>query len=852
MKIYEFRVTPSLPPEIEGLNTLAYNLLWNWDDRIAGVFRSLDPDLWEETGHNPILLLGSLKPERIEAVINDDSYITRYKSAIERYERYFEDPTWYNDKIGDNENDLIAYFSPEFGLASCLPVYAGGLGVLAGDHTKSASDLGIPLIGIGLLYQQGYFRQYLNIDGWQQESYPLNDFFNLPLKPVEDDSGEPIIITVPYPEGEVAAQIWRVNVGRVEIYLLDTNITANTKKESRDITDQLYGGDEEHRIRQELMLGVGGVRALKALDIEPTAFHMNEGHAAFLALQRSLDLTAEASLTFDEARTLIGGSTIFTTHTPVPAGIDTFSPGLIDKYFGWIYKALNISRRDFLSLGRRDTDDDNEKFNMAYLATRFAYYCNGVSKLHGEVTRELWQNRWPALPTGEVPIKSVTNGIHTTTWVCEGIGSLFDSYLGYEWREKTRDKNVWERVEGIPSEELWSIHNEERENLISYIRLKLANDLKKRGAFPAEVTAASEILDPSILTVGFARRFATYKRATLIFNDPKRLIRLLTHPGKPVQFIFAGKAHPSDNAGKDFIREIIHTIRNPKIRPRVVFLEDYDISVARKLVSGVDVWLNNPRRPREASGTSGMKASVNGALNLSVLDGWWDEGFSADVGWAIGRGEEYEDREYQDSVESQAIYDLLEGEIASLFYDRDEHGIPFGWINMMKRAITKLTPAFSTDRMVAEYGERFYLPASYNSAKLADDDFAQARRLADWERKIRAAWPKVNIREVSPAGNGELKIGEDIEVKAVVDLGGLKPEDILVQSYFGAMDGDRQIDNGYTVDMAPSKHSGESVHTYKCKIPCDHSGRNGYTVRILPYHPDAVSVYDLGLIRWFG
>ncbi|MCP4228605.1 MAG: glycosyltransferase family 1 protein [bacterium] len=836
MTIYDFQVSPSLPPELEGLNRLAYNLLWCWNDGIIDMFRSLDADLWDEVRHNPVLFLGSVDRNKLQEAVNDDKFIARYKQTLDRYERYFNRRAWYDEIYKDGDNNLVAYFSPEFGLVSCLPIYAGGLGILAGDHIKSASDLGIPLVGVGLLYQQGFFRQYLNADGWQQESYPTNDFYNMPVIPIEDDSGEPVVVSVPYPEGEVAAQIWRVNVGRITIYLLDTNIPENQLPESRSITDRLYGGGTEKRLRQEILLGIGGVRALKTLGVKPTAYHMNEGHAAFLALERCRKIMNDDGLSFDEARILVGNSSLFTTHTPVPAGIDTFAPDLVVEYFSWLFEEINISQRDFLALGRRNPDDDGEKFNMAYLATRFAYYCNGVSELHGEVTRKLWRDRWPGLPTDEVPITSVTNGIHTATWVSDEMTGLYDNYLGDNWREKPNDNRTWEPIAGIPPGELWAIHEESRRALVSYVRSK--------------PKAISDALDPDVLTIGFARRFATYKRATLLFADTERLKRLVSNEDRPVQFVFAGKAHPDDDAGKEFIRKIIHTIRDPQIKPHVVFLEDYDISVARKLVSGVDVWLNTPRRPREACGTSGMKAAVNGVLNLSVLDGWWDEGYSPDVGWTIGEGEIYDDYTHQDSVESQTVYDLIEGEIASLFYKRNADGIPVGWTEMMKRSIAELASRFSCARMVAEYTARFYIPASANGNSLSADDFAVTRRLAAWEKRIRSEWPGIAIKEVKPTHNGELELGENIEVRAEVELGGLSPEDVLVQVYYGAMDGSGNIIDGSTADMTVAGDNAKNIFTYTAEIVCSLSGRNGYTARILPYNP-AVSVYDLGLIKWF-
>ncbi len=640
---HTFRVIPSLPASLERLRDLAYNLSWAWNHDAIDLFRRLDRDLWETTLHNPVLMLGTIRQERLEEVMADDGFMAHLERVGRDLDRYMQARnTWYSKNCPNGDGARIAYFSAEFGLTECLRIYSGGLGILAGDHLKSASDLGLPLVGVGLLYQQGYFRQYLNPDGWQQEQYPDNDFYNLPLTLERQLSGAPLTVEVEYPGRTVKAQVWRVQVGRVPLYLLDTNVEGN-RPDDRDITDQLYGGDSDMRIRQEILLGIGGIRALEILGLRPTVCHMNEGHSAFLALERIRLLMQDCQLTFAEAREAAMAGNVFTTHTPVPAGIDRFHPDLIDQYFSGYYPRLGLSRHEFLGLGRMNPNDPNGYFCMAVLAMRLAYRINGVSQLHGRVSRQMWQEVWPQVPADEVPILGITNGIHPRSWISNDMAGLYDRYLGPRWSDRPADAKIWQQATRIPDEELWRTHERRRERLVTFARGRLRDHLEQQGGSPSEIGHADEVLDPEALTIGFARRFATYKRATLLFRDLERLARILGDKDRPVQLIFAGKAHPQDNAGKELIRQIIHLARRQEFRNRIVFLEDYDMDVARYLVQGVDVWLNTPRRPHEASGTSGMKATANGGLNLSILDGWWDEGYTPDTGWAIGGGEEYRD-----------------------------------------------------------------------------------------------------------------------------------------------------------------------------------------------------------------
>jgi len=702
---------------------------------------------------------------------------------------------------------------------------------------------------VGLLYQQGYFRQYLNADGWQQERYPENDFYTLPLHLERTQDGSAVTIAVDYPGRTVRAQVWRTQVGRVPLYLLDTNIPANSP-EDQDITDQLYGGDREMRIKQEILLGIGGYRALQAVGLEPLVCHMNEGHSAFMALERCRRLMSEQGMSFAEAREATIAGTVFTTHTPVIAGNDYFSPELMRKYFSSYAGQLKLSLRDFLALGRQNANNDAEDFCVTILALRMAGHCNGVSKLHGLISRKMWQNVWPGITLDEVPISAITNGVHAPTWVSRDMAGLFTRYLGPRWREDPSDYALWSRIHHIPDEELWRTHERRRERLVAFARQRMRSQLEAVGAPPTEVAQADEILDPEALTIGFARRFATYKRATLLLRNPERLLHILNQKDRPVQLIFAGKAHPQDAAGKELIRQITHFARSPEVRRRIVFLEDYDISVGRYLVQGVDVWLNTPRRPLEASGTSGMKAALNGALNLSILDGWWDEAYTAENGWAIGRGEEYDDANYQDEVESNALYNLLEKEIVPLFFTRAANGLPRAWLSKMKTSMRVLGPQFNAKRMVREYVEEFYLPSQARYAALAQDQFRRAKALASWKERMRSRWSDIRIIEVKSDQADAFKVGDPLHVRAFVKLGLLTPDDVSVELYSGPLDAHGQISQPKIIPMSSNGTVPGDVYEFSGIIELDTSGRHGYTVRVLPKNPDLISPHKEGLILW--
>jgi starch phosphorylase len=849
--ITSYTVAPALPQELESLRELAYNLYWVWSHDLMELFIRLDPDLWERTNHNPVLMLGTIKQERLNSAARDDAYLAQVERAIHQFHEYLDKgKSWFSKTYKEIGNGgKIAYFSMEFGLTEAAPNYSGGLGILSGDHLKSASDLGIPLIGVGLLYQEGFFRQYLNADGWQQERYPQNDFYTMPIQLERDAHGKPVTIDVDLPGRPLRAQVWRVRVGRISLFLLDTNIPANSQ-EDQDITDQLYGGDRELRIKQEVLLGIGGYRALQKLGLQPSVYHLNEGHSAFLALERCKDLMQSHKMSFVEAREATTAGTVFTTHTPVPAGNEYFSPDLIDKYLSRYYHDLGISRKEFMGLGRQNPDNEAESFCMTVLALKMSGFSNGVSKLHGVVSRKMWQNIWPGIPVNNVPIASITNGVHAPSWLSREMAGLYDRYLGPRWREDAGDGALWGRVHHIPDEELWRTHERRRERLVAFARQRLHMQLEGRGAPPTEVSQASEILNSDALTIGFGRRFATYKRATLLLHDPDRLISILNNKDRPVQIIFAGKAHPMDTPGKELIRQIIHFERKLEVRHRMVFLEDYDMVVARYLVQGIDIWLNTPRRPLEASGTSGMKATLNGAINVSILDGWWDEAYNVNSGWSIGKGEEYGDEKYQDEVESHSLYDLLEKEIVPLFYTRGVDDLPRGWISKMKMAMRSIGPEFNTNRMVREYTESMYLPSLDRFSNLSADAFKRSKQLSAWKMHVRENWKSMRILEVFAENQEKLKVGDGLNVHANIDLGQLMPDDVSVELYYGNLNVHGEIETPRLILMKSSGETKGSVHKYSGTIALDTSGRLGHTVRILPRNADLDNPYKPGLILW--
>lgn len=845
-----FTVLPHLPERLQALQKLAYNLWWCWNHDAISLFRRIDDDLFEHLGNSPVKLLGAISQQRFGELENDDGFLAHMDRVEESLNDYLSNAnTWFQERHANPGNFRVAYFSAEFGLHESVPIYSGGLGVLAGDHLKAASDLGIPLVAVGLMYREGYFRQYLNADGWQQESYPENDFFNLPLVPECQPDGKPLYVNVPFPGREVWCRIWRIQVGRVPLYLLDANISRNNA-DDRQITNRLYGGDNDMRVRQEMILGIGGIRALRALNKIPTICHMNEGHSAFCGLERIRLMMEETGASFATAREAVSAGACFTTHTPVPAGNDTFPPSLIEYYFAGYFPALKIDRREFLGLGRQNPQDEQEPFCMTVLAIRLANTSNGVSKLHGTVSRKMWKNIWPQLPESETPIGAITNGVHTMSWVAPEMALLYDRYLGLEWQHRPPESSVWNRVDNVPDAELWRTHERRRERMVVFARARLKEQLRRRGAPGSEIARSDEVLDPEALTIGFSRRFATYKRGSLIFRNLERLGAIVNSKERPVQIVFSGKAHPRDHGGKELIAEILHIARRPEFRRRVVFIEDYDMSVARFLVQGVDLWLNNPRRPLEASGTSGMKVCCNGCINLSVLDGWWDEGYKHDNGWAIGAGEEYTDLAYQDDVESRAIYDLLEQEIVPLFYTRSSDGVPRGWLRVMKRSMKTGASYFNTGRMVQEYLERCYWPSQTRFSTLCDQHLRRAEALAQWRNRLTRGWAQLRIESVEPTSVDLMRVGGSLDVKARVNLGNFTPEDVAVQLFHGVVDTVSDIPAPATVEMSHNGAPEGNTWTYSGVIPCQSSGQYGFAVRILPKNQDLASLYEPGLVCW--
>jgi starch phosphorylase len=847
--LVKFNVVPKLPSVLSPLKDLAENLWFGWHPEVCALFRRIDPTLWKNSNNNPIHLLGWVDQKRLEELAEDAGFISELKRIHESFKEYMAASSENVLAKQIKADCVIAYFSMEFGIVQCLRTYSGGLGILAGDHIKSASDLNYPLVGITLLYQEGYFHQYLNTDGWQQEEYPENDFANLPVILMRDENGTPITVEVPFQGRPVVIQIWRTMVGRIPLYLLDTNTEANPP-DIRYTTARLYGGDWEMRIRQEIVLGIGGVRALDRLGIKPTTYHMNEGHSSFSALERIRSLQEKEGLSFDAARELVIATNVFTTHTPVPAGNDVFSPKLMEQYFSDYVQGMGIAFKVLMAFGREEPWDDNEPFSMTVLALRLSAHANGVSDLHSHVSQNMWKKIWPKNPTEDIPIECVTNGIHIPSWISQDMSRLFNRYLGPKWMEDPDNEKVWRRINEIPNAELWHTHERAREHLVAFTRQSLRKQLERRGGARTEIEAAMGALHPEILTIGFARRFATYKRAALMLRDKERLLKLLKNPKRPIQIVFAGKAHPQDHKGKELIKEITHFARREKVINRFVFLEDYGIRLSRHLVQGVDIWLNTPRRPLEACGTSGMKAIPNGTLNMSVLDGWWAEGYDPRFGWAIGHGETYEDKELQDDIESRDIYNLLENEIVPLFYDRGPDNIPKAWVKIMRDAMCNLCPVFNSHRMVQEYTHRFYLGSARRWNELTRDYMAGARVLADWRQKLLTNWDEIRISNMRSGESIDLPINSSLKIEADIHLAGLDPEDVDVAVYYGRLNLKEEFIGRAIQIMKPEGTDGNGNYHYAGFIPCDQTGKFGFTIRIMPSSQKLETPYTTGLVVW--
>ncbi len=849
--IRKFVVTPNLPQPLQPLLKIARNLWWSWNVEAISLLRRVDTELWDEHEGNPVAVLGALSAERVAELEKDSAFLAHLERVKDELDRYLSMPSWFSSENENIKDHLIGYFSLEFGLHESLPLYSGGLGILAGDHLKSATDLGLPLVGVGLAYQYGYFRQYLNHDGWQMEDYPVNDFYNMSMSQEIDTDGNPVKIEVHYPGRIVTASIWSIQVGRNPLLLLDTNLPEN-RPEDRELTSKLYSGDNDMRIRQEILLGIGGLRALVTLGLEPTVCHLNEGHSAFLALERINLLMKNKGLSYEEAFEVVKASNVFTTHTPVPAGNDHFHPDLVRTYLTRKADEIGIGIDRLLELGRMNPADQSETFCMTVLALRLARFSNGVSELHGSVSRHMWKSIWPGVPDKEIPISHVTNGIHTRSWLCSEIARLYDRYLGPRWHEEPTNRTLWDRVDLIPDGELWRSHERMRERLVGFVRRRLRNQMKARGANQTWIKQVSNVLDPEALTIGFARRFATYKRAALILKDTERLSKILNNPERPVQLIFAGKAHPKDHPGKEVIRQLVHLAQQDEFRNRIVFVEDYNIEVGRYLVSGVDVWLNNPRRPLEASGTSGMKVPPNGGINLSILDGWWVEGYHQDNGWAIGGGEDFDDQAYQDEVESTDLLDLLEKEIVPAFYDRGKDDVPHEWTRIMKNSMRTVNAEFNTNRMVEEYAQRFYISCMHNSDRLTGQEYAGAKDLALWREKMKRSWKDLSITCVDAPPTEGSPMGSSLKIKASLKLGKLSKDEVLVEVYHGLLDASGNITEGETATLFSTGEDKDMVSSFTGEISCRRAGRRGFTVRAVPRKEGyPLDRFETGFITWW-
>ncbi|MFD1715910.1 alpha-glucan family phosphorylase [Amnibacterium flavum] len=849
--IRRFTVRTVLPESLAALDELAGNLRWSWHEPTRELFDYIDSELWEKT-NDPVSLLGAVNPERIDALAADESFVRRAGQLRDDLRRYVSEPRWYQS-VTDAPSS-IAYFSPEFGIAAALPQYSGGLGILAGDHLKSASDLGVPLLGVGLFYRSGYFKQSISADGWQQEAYPVLDPDGLPLSVLRGADGAPVQVALALPTGTLFARIWQADVGRVKLLLLDTDIPEN-EEALRSVTDRLYGGGGEHRLLQELLLGIGGVRAIKAY-VEltgtrfPKVFHTNEGHAGFLGLERISDLVAGHGLSFDEALQVVRAGTVFTTHTPVPAGIDRFESTLVDTYFSTDLLP-GVDAPDVLALGAEDYPGGNPAvFNMAVMGLRLSQHANGVSKLHGSVSRGMFGGLWPGFDNADVPITSVTNGVHTPTWTDPILQRLAADKLGTydtsraDWSSKS-----------VTDAELWDVRRDMRQQLVEDARRRIRSSWKSQNPGSVVPTWVDEVLDPEVLTIGFARRVPTYKRLTLMLHDEDRLRAILTSKKRPVQLVIAGKSHPADDEGKRLIQKLVQFTQDPSVRGRIVFLPNYDIAMAQVLYPGTDVWLNNPLRPLEACGTSGMKAALNGALNLSILDGWWDEFYDGENGWAIPSSDAAGDADERDALEANALYDLIEHQVAPRFYDRDKDGVPKRWLKSIRHTLSTLSPALSADRMVKQYVENLYTPAGRAASVIAEDDYAAGRELAAWKRHVDGAWNGVHVLHVESGGLAAVpRIGDELHVRAQVQLGGLSVDDVSVEVVYGrSLEGDT-LTGTMLVELVPLSEDGGDAHaadgsiTFAGTVTLTSPGSFGYNVRVVPKNPYLSSPAELGLI----
>ena len=841
-------VNPQLPKRINKLMDMSYNLWWAWNTDLLKLLKEIDIDLWEQVNKNPVKFLKLISQEKLEQYAKDANFLKEYDKVVENFENYMNSKTtWFSKKYPENKNDLIAYFSAEYGLDQILAIYSGGLGILSGDHLKAASDLGLPLIGVGLLYKNGYFHQVINREGRQESVYTDIDLENLPITPAKDASGNDLIISEKIQRRTLYLKVWQVNVGRIKLYLMDSDIAENSDEDLREITKRLYGGDQEMRIRQEIVLGMTGTKLIRELGLKPTVYHMNEGHSAFLLLELMRELIEDKKIAFKIARDIVTAQTVFTTHTPVPAGNDIFNIDLIDKYFKNFWISLGIEREEFLRLGVAPNQPTESGFNMGIFALKIAGKKNGVSKLHGEVSRELFGECWPDIASNESPITHVTNGIHTCSWLAPRLKELYNEYLIPYWQDKIHEEETWKKIQDIPNADLWKAHISRKEKLLKLVKENITNRLRRNGTSYDEIMQITSKLNPNALTIGFARRFATYKRATLIFRDLERITEILNNQDKPVQLIFAGKAHPRDIEGQDLIRQIHELSMKPQFKGKIFILEDYDIEMARYLVSGVDVWLNNPRRPMEASGTSGQKASVNGVVNFSILDGWWVEGYNKENGWIIGTDEEYDSYDIQDNADCQSIYNTLENKIIPIYYDREcEEDFSSKWLQMMKNSIISTGGMYSTARMVVDYTEKLYLPLC-NLYNKYYKDLENVIGYNEWKANAKNEWGKIKITQKNNMKDVTIDAGNKIQVSCKVDLPNISPDSISVEVYSAKIMSDGTFED---INITPMTRDIKEENMYTGEITLKTGGDYGYTFRVMPKNPMLLDVQNLNLIRW--
>ncbi|MFR1441174.1 MAG: alpha-glucan family phosphorylase [Clostridia bacterium] len=843
-------VNPQLPKRIEKLSEISNNLWWSWNTEFLRLFQKIDKDLWEESEKNPVKFLKRVSQEKLDNASKNAMFLKEYDKLVDNFENYMKSKnTWFSNKYPENKNDLIAYFSAEYGLDQTIPIYSGGLGILSGDHLKSASDLGIPLVAVGLLYKNGYFHQKINGYGGQETEYNNIDLYDLPINAVKDQNGEDLIIYVKFPKRRLYLKVWQINVGRVKLYLLDSDIEKNNE-EDRDVTLRLYGGDQEMRIRQEIVLGMAGVNLLRTLGLKPTVYHMNEGHSAFLTLEIIKNTIKEKQVSFDVAKDIASSKTVFTTHTPVPAGNDIFPLDLVEKYFKDFWPRLGISKEEFLKLGMKPTQDLEPGFNMGILALKIAGKKNGVSKLHGAVSRELFGEVWPEIAANESPITYVTNGIHTCSWLSPRLKELYNKYLIPYWQDNIHLDKTWEKVKDIPDQELWEAHMQRKEKLLNLVKDSTVNRLRRSGYSYEKINDIVSKINPNALTIGFARRFATYKRATLIFRDLERITQILNNQERPVQIIFAGKAHPADKEGQDLIKYIHEVSMMPQFKGKIFLLENYNIAMSRYLVSGVDVWLNNPRRPMEASGTSGQKASVNGVINFSVLDGWWAEGYNQYNGWTIGTNAEFDSYEAQDNADSESLYRTLESKIVPMYYNKDKDGMSSKWIETMKNSIISTGGKYSTARMLVDYTNNLYIPLC-NLTKTYYEDIDNVAAFNMWKKDIASNWKDIKITQVNNLDNITIDAGNNIEVRCEVELPNIKQENIDVEVYYGKILDNGIVENVSIIPMKLEKQDEETrKYYYVAKIELTTGGNYGYTFRVMPKHEMILEPTNLNLVKW--